>query len=408
MPAMFGLYYPHVRFRDERWLKTTALYWDRMYRLFPNGEYYDSVPNVSSVEEAFTDAGFVKEAHPEDEARRRAAKIFAGILGSLDLEQYRLAIERFDDLQHAIAARDQQATFSAVLDAAYAAGWEKLLDYVADWKLESGYLAELIEQRLAIRNPTTWDTGRLWMHPTLAHAYLLVLGMDLANDYGASAVSDEEIHHSAGGQDLRKLVATCLADGTAAPSVEPGQHEAILINLAVATVLPRDLDAVHPEQIIRFRERYAGERLRFRREVDELLNGAVELDRIRDRSVLIDHLQARYDTELKPALEDLRRALRGGGIETALSAMDLQVAVPTAAATGLAELAVHPAAPVAVALGGAGFAIGLWKTAIRRRRQRSATLADSPVAYLHHLQTDLAPVPLVERVRKAVARITPG
>jgi hypothetical protein len=88
--------------------------------------------------------------------------------------------------------------------------------------------------------------------------------------------------------------------------------------------------------------------------------------------------------------------------------MDIQVAVPTAAATGLAAFAVHPAAPVAAAIGGAGFAIGLWKTVIRRHRERTTALAQNPVAYLHHLQTDLAPVPLVERVRNAVARITPA
>jgi Family of unknown function (DUF6236) len=221
-------------------------------------------------------------------------------------------------------------------------------------------------------------------------------------------VSDEEVHHSAAGQDVRALVATCLEDGTAALSTEPEQYEAILVNLAVTTVLPRNLDAVQPEQIIRFREKYADERTRFRQKVEELLREAGGLDRIRDQNVLVDHLQVCYDVELKPALVDLQKALRGGGVETTLSAMDVQVAVPAAAATGLAAFAVHPAAPVAAAFGGVGFALGLWKTAIRQRRERTTTLAQSPIAYLHHLQTDLAPVPLVERVRSAVARITPA
>ena len=91
-----------------------------------------------------------------------------------------------------------------------------------------------------------------------------------------------------------------------------------------------------------------------------------------------------------------------------LSAMDIQVAVPAAAATGLAAVAVHPAAPVAAAVGGVGFAIGLWKTGIRGRREEAAALAQSPVAYLHHLWTDLAPASLVERVRRAIIRSTPA
>jgi hypothetical protein len=386
---MFGLYYPHVRFRDERWLKTTALYWERMYRLFPDDEYYQSLPIVSTVEQKFTGAGFVSAVHPSASVRRDAASHFATVLGSLDLSQYRL------DDRTPTEFEDRFSGFAAPV------GWEDLLDYVADWKLESDYLIKLTKQRLAVRNGP-----RLWMHSALAHAYLLVLGMKLAEDYGASLVSDEEVHHSAGGQDVRALVATCLADGAAASFAEPGDYEAILINLAVATVLPRNLDEVQPEQIIRFREKYAGERMRFRQKAEDLLREAGELDRIRDQNVLVDHLQVCYDAELKPALVDLQKALHGGGVETMLSAMDVQVAVPAAAATGLAAFAVHPAAPVAAAFGGAGFALGLWKTAIRQRRVQTTKLAQSPVAYLHHLQTDLAPVPLVERVRSAVARIT--
>ena len=400
MDAMFGLYYPHVRFRDEHWLKTTALYWERMYRLFPSDQRESSLDEVSWAEEEFTDAGFVKAVWPRKSIRRSAAKRFAKVLGSLDLEQYRLDDHRLAQFQGDFP---EAAAYDAGWEDPYDVNWEPGLDYVADWKLESKYLTKLIEQGLAVRNGP-----RLWMHSALAQAYLLVLGMEMADDCGARPVSDEEVYHSAGGQDARRLVATCLADETASSSAGPEQYEAVLINLAVATVLPRDLDAVYPDKIIRFRQKYASERMRFRRKVEELLQEAMELDRIRNQDVLVDHLQVRYDVELRPALVDLQKALRGRGVETILSAMDVQVAVPAAAATGLAALAVHPAAPVAAAFGGAGFALGLWKTAIRQRREHTTTLAQSSVAYLHHLQTDLAPVPLVERVRKAVARITPA
>ena len=219
-----------------------------MYWLFPDDEKYQSLPMVSMVEQELTYAGFVNPVPPSDSAQRNAAKHFATVLGSLDLSQYRLDDRRLTEFEIKFPG------FAAPT------GWETLLDYVADWKLEPDYLIKLIKQRLAVQNGP-----RLWMHSALAHAYLLVLGMELANEYGASPVSDEEVYHSAGGQDVRALVTTCLGDATAAPSTEPGQYEAILINLAVATVLPRDLDAVQPEQIIHFRQEYAGERIRFAR-----------------------------------------------------------------------------------------------------------------------------------------------
>jgi hypothetical protein len=33
----FGLYYPFIHFKDEGWLKLTALYWDGMKRIVPSG-----------------------------------------------------------------------------------------------------------------------------------------------------------------------------------------------------------------------------------------------------------------------------------------------------------------------------------------------------------------------------------
>jgi hypothetical protein len=167
MTAMFGLYYPHVRFRDERWLKTTALYWKRMYLLFPDDENYQTLPSVSTVEQAFTHAGFISAVHPSNSARRNAAMHFSTVLGSLNLGQYRLDDRRLIEFETKFPG------FAAPV------GWEALLDYVADWKLESDYLIEMTNQRLAVRNGP-----RLWMHSALAHAYMLVLGMELADDYG--------------------------------------------------------------------------------------------------------------------------------------------------------------------------------------------------------------------------------
>ncbi len=37
MVTYFGLYYPFIHFKDEGWLKLTALYWDGMKRIVPSG-----------------------------------------------------------------------------------------------------------------------------------------------------------------------------------------------------------------------------------------------------------------------------------------------------------------------------------------------------------------------------------
>lgn len=406
----FGLYYPHVHFRDERWLKNTALYWDRMYRLslMTEEEYADTLPNRSHVESILT-GDFVADAGPSDDDRNVAAARFSEALQTMDLEPYQLGSDEFDRLAHLLSYRDPADPYTMRVEAfqeAARAQLTPLMDYVANWKIDLSLLERLVDMRLAV--PDHFGTGpRLWMHETLAHAYLLVLGMRMAERYGARPVADEETHHAATGQAAQRLIATCLPSGVNGLPLQAGENEGLLINLAVETVLPRHIDLVSAERIINFRGRYAGERARFRQKVSQMLQEATELDAISDRNVLRDHLQARFDAELRPALRDLDAALRGQGIETALGAVDIQVAVPAAAATGLAALAVHPAAPVAAAIGATGFALGIWKSAIKHRRDANKTLTESPVAYLHHLKTDLAPHELSERVRAIAGRIAP-
>ena len=37
MVSYVGLYYPFIHFRNEGWLKLTALYWDSLRRIVPSG-----------------------------------------------------------------------------------------------------------------------------------------------------------------------------------------------------------------------------------------------------------------------------------------------------------------------------------------------------------------------------------
>ena len=37
MKSKIGLYYPFIHFKNEDWLKASALYWDKMGRIVPYG-----------------------------------------------------------------------------------------------------------------------------------------------------------------------------------------------------------------------------------------------------------------------------------------------------------------------------------------------------------------------------------
>jgi hypothetical protein len=93
-------------------------------------------------------------------------------------------------------------------------------------------------------------------------------------------------------------------------------------------------------------------------------------------------------------LEDLRRALKGLGVETAFSAANLKFELPAAAGTVAGGvLAGEPV--IGAALGAAFAVIGLRRAA---NQQRQALLAASPAAYLLSVERGLEPPSLLRRL----------
>src|SRR5438445_13685682 len=48
-----GLYYPYIHFRNEEWLRTSLLYWDRMARIVPRGYPPHDSPTVKRLMDDF-------------------------------------------------------------------------------------------------------------------------------------------------------------------------------------------------------------------------------------------------------------------------------------------------------------------------------------------------------------------
>ncbi|MGW2404401.1 DUF6236 family protein [Streptomyces sp. NPDC001739] len=377
MSEWFGLYYRHVHFEDERWLKLTALYWDQFYRFHAPQEHTDTLPSISRTEIKLFEAGFLRGVVPQPEDVQQAAELLLQALDSIDLSRY--AALPTDPL-----------------------GLSDLRDGLATWKAPDWLIERLTSLELA---RSSQSLGRIRMHSTLADAYMLLLGSQAAPGYGAMPLTEDVFDHAGTARAARRLVAGVL--GQPAPELGADERAALLVNLSVAAVLPRDLDAIAVDRIIQFRHRYAGERARFRDAVDSMVTEAAQLDRVTEREVLLDHLQMRFDTRIRPALEDLQQAMRGQRIETAWGAINVQAAAPPVMTSALAVLATQPSIAQSAAIGLGGFAIGVSAAALQHRRRREEALGASPMAYLHQLQTGLAPLSLTERVHAAARRLAP-
>jgi hypothetical protein len=376
MSAWVGLYYRHVHFRDDRWLKLTALYWDQFYR-FNHADHGDTLHDLSVSEMALFEAGFLRDVTPRPEDVQQAAEQLVEALEGVDLSRY--------------AVRWSEPRVLT-----------DLRDGLAEWKAPSWLIERLTDLELASRSAES--AGRIQMHSSLADAYMLLLGSQAAPGYGAVPLTDDESDHAAAGHGGRRLVAGVL--GRPAPEIGVDERAALLVNMSVAAALPLDIDEIGVERIIEFRRRYAGERARFRDAVDAMVTETAQLGDITDREVLLDHLRIRFYTRILPALQDLRHAMRGQRMLTVWGAINVQAAAPPVMTSALAVLAMQPSVAQSAAIAFGGFAIGAYATALSHRQLREQALGTSPMAYLHQLQAGLSPLSLTERVRAAAERLS--
>ncbi|TKK78981.1 hypothetical protein FDA94_36295 [Herbidospora galbida] len=379
MNSWFGLYYPHVHIRDAGWLKTVSLYLDGLYR-FEDASAFDSLPRIGRTELALVGEGFLKSVTPPRAAVEQAADRFAAALAEIDLTRFEAPPEM-----------DPRAMIRP----------DELDQTLARWKIAPS-LADLLLETSTARAA---GEGRLTIDPVLAHAYLLILGTELAPELGAVPLADDAFGQAAIGVSARRLLTGLTGN---APRSAAEERRTLLLDLAITAAYPRDLRDLPVHRIIDFRERYAAERVRFRRALDSLIEEARHLDGIAEPQILADHLRVCYETQVAPAVRELDKAMRGLRIDTVLGTINVQAAAPAAVTGSLALMALQPSATAAVVLGAGGLAIGVWASARSARRQRGATLAASPYSYLFHLHHDLAPSAVVRLAYRSATRFSDG
>src|ERR1700755_2441564 len=86
-----GLYYPYIHFRDDAWLKASALYWDKINRIVPDDMIglTDDSPTVRVLKE---ELGFIDDIPPDYYQTASVSDVFANVLESQGEELQ----ERFD------------------------------------------------------------------------------------------------------------------------------------------------------------------------------------------------------------------------------------------------------------------------------------------------------------------------
>ena len=389
------LYYPFIHFRDEAWLKLSALYWDDVTRIVPRSYAPRDTREVRTLE----DAGVLKRVDPSSYEQP------VGDLFKVLLERYSAKLVR----RYGISQRDGWPANPERFGVKTGRVSSRSLAFIHCSKLEPALLEQLLQRGLAV---PSHDRRWLGMHPSIVSAYMIALAGEISRRRGLQPISDNATHVSG--------VTSCTVDDLAralvgdvnlskkrplaaqAPS-QRGDKAAEVTAERVAfvtlrTVLPGRLDGVSAKRILELRAQHAGARQAFHGYVEGVRAQLASAD-IAEPEALDEHIRLEYERRLKPELAELSRGLRSLGIGTFLGTFGVAVALPLGSLLG--------GSPSAAAAAAAGAGLGLAALSHRQRDSARALVKASPASFLF-VTEKLRPRTLAERVGESLRRFSLG
>lgn len=359
MPAAFSsaLYYPYIDIKDERWLRSAALFWDSIRTIVPVS-HLD--PYSNDFARALCDEGVlepVRVSSDMDEVEELTDKVLDFLTDPAS------AGVMFDTDKHP-TRRIHPDKMSYELHELAHIHPEKL-PYMIRSELERGLN----------------DDGWFHVAPGFANFYMTLLASQLAQRLGLGLVTE-----SSAADQLAIAVRKGKPLGTSG-NRRIGRHfdafgprrslptdvaPSLLIDLMVQGVsLPEHLSV---KEILKFKKDHKEELAVFRREVARL---TTDLPKDVPIEALRQAVSDQYQANVLPAMRSLRESLRAQSWDAGLNGL-LKVSFFSAAPTSAAILAGIPSSVALLA--GAG--ISLTASAVLLANQRRRARIDSPYSYL--------------------------
>lgn len=381
MSSSFALYYPWMRFGDHNWLKLALLTWDNIARIRPQAARDGDSDLVRRLQ---AEADLIVDITPTDADRDTVASAFNAV--------------RLSDLVDSADMRWSDLLVRPPMANAHPDESELVWIFGGtrfgrdDGKTAYFFRQQLVELGLAINDRR--DDPRLGMRPRMASIYLAVLADTIAQHNQLVPVTDDLRAHSAAGA-IDNLAATLGGELDHGRRIDDGRHA--YLHLAVNAVIQPDRLADLPvAKLIAFRQRYSAELSAFRQHVADLAPELEKVAKVENLAVAQAHLQALYDRKTRPQLDQLRKALRGMGIESSAGVLGVKVDLSAAAGTVLGGVA---AAGGQLVVGGAAIAVTVLPYLASRFTAYRGLKEQSPVAYLLAVDRQLGGPALLRRLR---------
>jgi Family of unknown function (DUF6236) len=344
------LYYPYINVPTSGpWIRSALLYWDKLAAIVPRS--YDDMQDEKAIQrysdeiqslyrdEIFHPMNPDTLIHKEAERKRFEAEVITYIKTLTKDPSYK----------------------NAPLNVPV---FKQKLSQLLFKKLKNVRVAEE-------RNKTHEDYFCYYFHPKAAEIYMALLA-----DYLAK--SDSELTIPSTDQQRAFDLTFNRSSGSA---------KDLCVAAKLFDILPRPTEDVPLSKILKFREKYRAELLAFRGVMDGFEAGLADAEDERAMNEFV----VRSKEQIEEKGLNLERALKGSGITTFFGSVQAFLKAPSVYLVGGASVALGQATEVAkvpikygLASAVAAGAVEVTLQYLNQRRERKATLRNSPFAYLFH------------------------
>ena len=279
-----ALYYPYIHIQNDDWIKVAALYYDGLTRIVPS----TYTPRDSEIVKGLNDeCNFIRNYDPGDEAIIIA-------LDFLDLAKRELS----DDSRRKALYNRVRTTLP--VGSEFLIHEQKIADLVKDALPELG-IAKVRN------NEGTWYS----FDPVAGSLYMASLANKVAENKSLPIVTDTPVY-----QPIVRLLQQDTS--TLFSQIDTGHA---LASLVIETHVPRDIASVDVKQIVRFRNNHESERIRFYKEIQEIVEKIPEINDQESLQKCLDHHKVRIDD----AVDGVRTSLVESGIQCVTGLLGLSV-----------------------------------------------------------------------------------
>jgi hypothetical protein len=353
-----AIYYPHIRFRNREWLRTSALYHDKIWRIVP--------PGLIDAELELGDHDLPDRKITEEIRILRNE----GIVDNEDVSPVVAKVGKdFAEFVEAnLKDRERREQLIPALSADQRYQWYRIYPGKIDPKLR-----ELL-RKLKLGRELPHDRHGDWeLDITTGGMYMYFLAQALAKN--RPIISDNPKF-----QALAYAKPELKLNKRGTPDFDKGF---VLGVAAFDTVHPLGIEHVPIRDLIKFRHEHEEERTRFQQEISKL---AKDMGSIDHPDQVNDALQPHVKT-IKQGTKRLKTKLKALKVECVKGVFTFSVpAWGTASAVSLGALATNPYVVAGAGVVAMGFAL------TKYRLDRDIALGESPWSYLLSLERKLTPL----------------